>query len=174
MARPRRGKRRRGRARDWLRVYLESGVMPDDDDPEADPFDVLNLCYDTPERRAAWEDQRKAIMAGWRLSGCRPFAWWLYDAPRLPKGTFRGRYYDGALPEPRRHLGGTGRPVHEELNYTPRAVFGIWDWFGEPDDPPRFESQHAYLARFGLLLPGEDEPAPEPHLEPEQIQGAGD
>ncbi|MGK2924062.1 MAG: hypothetical protein ACSLE2_00430 [Lysobacterales bacterium] len=172
MARPRRGKRRRERGRDWLQDYLLTGVPPDDDDPEVDPFDVVNLCYDTRDRREAWESLREQIMGAWKLPGCRPFAWWVYDAPRLPLGTFPNCYYDGTLPEPRRHLSGPGRPLHEALNYVPAQRFGIWQWYGDPDDPPAFESQFAYLDRLGLLLPGEVEPIPEPHPHPAQIEDA--
>ena len=43
MARPRRGKRRRQR-RDWLSDYLVTGIKPDFDDPELNPFEVVDVC----------------------------------------------------------------------------------------------------------------------------------
>ena len=170
MARPRRGKRRRQR-RDWLSDYLVTGIEPDLPDSELNPFHVMDVCRcDSPELRAAWEES--GIMRGWDKPGIRPFAWWLFDAPRLPEGTFPGAYYDGLYPEPRLHLGGPGRPLHEVLSFGPRQHFGIWDWFGDPDDPPTFETQFEYLVRHELLLPDEDEPLPEPQTRPASIMDA--
>ena len=171
MARPRRGKRRR-RQRDWLDEYLVTGIEPHDD-PALNEFEILDWCQtDSPVLRAAWE--QSGIMRGWNKPGCRPFAWWLFDAPRLPEGTFPGRYYDGQYPVPRLHIGGPGRPLHERLNYVPSQHFGIWNWFGDPDDPPTFETQFEYLMRHELLLPDEDEPLPEPQTQPESIMDAAD
>ena len=72
------------------------------------------------------------------------------------------------------HLGGPGRPLHEVLSFLPRQHFGIWCWFGDPDDPPTFETQFEYLVRHELLLPDEDEPLPEPQPQPASIMDAGD
>jgi hypothetical protein len=170
MARPRRGKRRR-RQRDWLPEYMVTGIEPDLDDPDINPFEVIDVCQpDSPELRAAWE--ASGIMRHWDIPSRRPYCWWLFDAPRLPMGTFPGRYIDGKFPEPRLHLGGPGCPRHEALNYYPVQHFGIWDWFGDPANPPTFETQFDYLKRHGLLLPGEDEPLPEHFTEPAQIMDA--
>src|SRR5437763_108874 len=81
----------------------------------------------------------------------RPEAWWRFDAP-----------------EPRRRLGGTGAPWGEQQ--MARGVPSVWvtasnrgQWGNppgpaiEPDDPPLFESESAYLDRLGLLQPGERE-----------------
>jgi len=113
-------------------------------------------------------------MQGWNKPGCRPWAWWLYDAPRLPEGTFPGTCWDGLFPEPRLHLGGPGCPLHEALSYYPVQNFGIWNWFGDPDNPPTFETQFEYLKRHGLLLPDESEPLPEPFTQPASIHDAAD
>jgi len=172
MARPRRGKRRR-RQRDWLSEYLVTGIQPDLDDPDLNPFEVLDWCQtDRPKLRTAWEDS--CIMRDWNKPGCRPFAWWVYDAPRLPEGTFPGAFYDGRYPVPRLHLGGPGQPVHERFNYVPSQYFGIWNWFGDPGDPPTFETQYQYLVRHDLLLPDESEPLPEPQPKPGSIMDAAD
>lgn len=40
----------------------------------------------------------------------------------------------------------------------------------DPDDPPRYESQAAYLERHGLLLPGERERLSEADFEPEAVE----
>jgi hypothetical protein len=70
--------------------------------------------------------------------GCRPWAWWKYEAP-----------------EPRRLL--SGDPAH--------ATMDGERWFGVPmlyhsaeaHTSMIFETQAAYLRRLGLLLPGEAE-----------------
>ena len=169
MARPKRGKHRRDR-HDWMTNYLLTGIEPSLDDPDINPFEVIqHTSAESALLRETW--QASGIMAAWNLPGLRPFAWWLFDAPRLP---FPGCFYDGQLPEPRRHLGGPGQPLHEVLNYSPRSEFGIWAWYGDPADPPTFETQFAYLTRHGLLLPGEDEPLPETHVSPPSIMDAAE
>ena len=126
------------------------------------------------EFEAAWNEARDEILADWIADapGSRPSAWWKYDAPRQPLGTFDGCYYDGKLPAPRERLGGVGTPNFEVLNYVPSYHCGIpdsWviradvayyqpDFEGvviDPSDPPRYESQASYLDRHGLFLPGE-------------------
>lgn len=88
-----------------------------------------------------------------------PFAWWLFDAP-----------------EPRRRTGGMGTPKHEVLAYRPSYSWGMPDYWIEaweityysnrksetfqaeaydPNDPPTFESDAAYLGRHGLLTAAE-------------------
>jgi hypothetical protein len=161
MARPRRGKRRRQR-HNWIPDALKTGVVPDTDYPDANPFEVIAMCNpDSRELREAWEQYGPGIMAGWDLPGCRPWAWWIFDAPRMPEGDF---------PECRQTLSGPGRPLHEALAFYPSQAFGIWAWYGKPDNPPTFETQFDYLKRHGLLLPGEDEPLPEPHPHPPRIE----
>lgn len=139
---------------------------------------------------AAWTEVRDKILAEWITTapGTRPSFWWKHDAPRLPLGTFPGRY-DGKLPEPRARLGGVGMVGIEVFNVVPVYSFGIptcwvdrWqvDYYNgrakdihgkpigteyqeghfagvaiDPEDPPEFESQAAYLDRHGLFLPGE-------------------
>jgi hypothetical protein len=91
--------------------------------------------------------------------GTRPALWWLYDAPRLPIGTFPGCYYDGKLPQPRKRTGGdTGAPAYEVRAVVPSFADGIPDaWVGIDDDDPRtFESQASYLKRHGMLLADEE------------------
>jgi hypothetical protein len=172
MARPHRGKRRRDR-RDWLTDFLITGVEPDKNDPDINPFEVLDYIYDEHDLlREAWSVSH--IMRDWNQPGLRPYAWWKFDAPRLPLGSFPGCYYDGELPEPRRHLRGPGQPVHAVSCISPSSSFGIWNWYGDPADPPVFETQFEYLTRHGLLLPGEDEPLPETHPLPPAITDAAE
>lgn len=172
MARPRRGKHRRNRY-DWITDFLITGIPPEDH-PDINPFEVISIAYRYEDILPQWEARRDSIMAKWNAPGCRPYAWWRFDAPRLPKGTLRGCHYEGEYPETRLHLGGSGRPVHEVYCYKPIQNFGIWNWYGDPDDPPVFETQWNYLKRLDLLLPGEDEPLPEPHTEPDSIMDAAE
>jgi hypothetical protein len=64
------------------------------------------------------------------------------------------------------------KPLHEALNYAPSHDYGIPAWFGDPDNPPVFESQHAYLKRHGLLLPAERRSVTEPYPHPLRIEGS--
>lgn len=158
MARPRRGKALR-EGGDHLLAYLATGEYPTDGDDQ-----LAILMLSEADMHQQWEQHREAVMAEWDAPGCRPWAWWKYDAPRIPAGRWPGCFYDGTLPEPRRFIGGSGCPKHERLAYVPASSFGIWDWEGgSMDDPPRFESQYDYLTRNGLLLPRE---ARGPELQP--------
>lgn len=115
-----------------------------------------------PERlREVWNELRDELVAAHieQHPGTRPRRWWEFDAR-----------------EPRQRVGGTGDPISEVLAYATS-----WDgsgiparWFTEeyaecydhplenhehdrpaitldPNDPPVFESQAAYLDRLGLL-----------------------
>lgn len=129
--------------------------------------DYVDVVYFTfPERqREVWGELRDELVATHieEYPGTRPKRWWQFDAR-----------------EPRQRVGGTGDPISEVLAYAPS-----WDgsglparWFGEedadsydhpltnhkhgraaatldPDDPPLFESQAAYLDRLGLLTKAE-------------------
>lgn len=103
-----------------------------------------------------------------QFPGTRPERWWEFDAPRSPRGTYPGCFYDGTLSEQRERMGGIGTPQHEVLCFVPRFSFGVpvgwidqyWAERGkgaaiDPDDPPLYESQASYLERHGLFLPGE-------------------
>ncbi|URL57015.1 hypothetical protein IM816_10095 [Luteibacter flocculans] len=50
--------------------------------------------------------------------------------------------------------------------------YGIPAWCGDPDNPPEFETQRAYLKRHGLLLPEERRKIDEPFLHPLRIEAA--
>jgi hypothetical protein len=102
--------------------------------------------------RDVWHEHAEAILAHHvkRRPGTRPARWWQFDAP-----------------EPRRRLGGTGTPLHECSAYVAPFTYGIptaWRTHGDfftsgtpidPEDPPAFESEAAYLLRLNLLLPDE-------------------
>jgi hypothetical protein len=142
---------------DWEWRYLF-------DEPETadDAFDRL-LLEGSDRERELWTACRDQVLALWAQGrpGTRPLLWWAFDAP-----------------EPRRRLGGTGTPMFEVLGNAPRFDRGVpRDWLEQstvdcyrnhlkppihiaelaydPDDPPIYESEPAYLRRHNLLLPGE-------------------
>ena len=156
----------------WMREMLMSGEMPT---PEAVRSGIpcrhyLDLFGGGRDDvlRGAWVELRGEILDAFvdENPGMRPWAWWQFDAPRAPLGVFRG-WLDGKLPEPRLRLGGTGTPSHEVLNYVPAFSFGLPEaWITDedvatwprlaghaidPNDPPTFEAEAAYLQRNGLL-----------------------
>ncbi len=117
--------------------------------------------FDTDEWQGQWVKHRDTVLREWvRLHpGSRPSTWWAVDAP-----------------EPRRRLAGIGTPSHERLAHAEHYVLGVPDqWITQdqvciyrehmdtelgipaldPENPPVYESEAAYLARLGLLLPGE-------------------
>jgi len=121
--------------------------------------------------RALWAQYGEAILAEQisEFPGRRPNGWW--------------RFQDR---EPRQRLGGIGTPEFEVLGIVPRYVLGVpADWVkkweiqycGEgfagvlidPDDPPIYESQAAYLDRHNLFVPGERRRLTEADFEPELI-----
>lgn len=111
----------------------------------------------TPGPRELWEEYREDFLPAFiaKNPGRRPIAWWHWDAPRQPdQGS--GFWYEGTLPEPRRRIGGKGK-LHE--NYVPFCQYGIpqhWDPKTlDPDDHLIFESQAAYLDRYGFLTESE-------------------
>lgn len=132
------------------------------------------------ELREPWEFARDSILREWTRArpGTRPPGWWRFDAPE----------------EPRLRLGGTGTAWEDSVRgripeqwvdkwevgyYTGRqvdvdgALIGV-EYVGEdfdgvaidPNDPPLFESEPAYLRRLGLLLPGEEGRIPAEDFEP--------
>jgi len=92
---------------------------------------------------AWWGLMKDEILEDWAREqpGTRPRAWWEYNSK-----------------EPRRRLGGTGEPDHGGNLQWGLPRFWTPNLRGvaiDPEDPPRFESEAAYLKRCGLLLPGE-------------------
>lgn len=122
-----------------------------------------------------WQEHRKTILADWIKTkpGTRTSMWWRYDAPRLATenlGRWSRTVMATRMIELRRLLRGEGQPLHEVLNYAPVHHYGIPAWFGDPDNPPKFETQRAYLKRHSLLLPAEKRSIAEPYPHPLRIQ----
>jgi hypothetical protein len=118
-----------------------------------------------------WQTVREQILAGWIVDhpGTRPSLWWELDAPRQPAGAHKGWWYDGTLVEPRRRTGGTGVAAWDGgFAIVPHFSYGLptaWATF-DKNDPPRFESEAAYLDRHALLAPGERKLLKEAAFEP--------
>ena len=138
------------------------------------PFIALDI-PDYDAMQPLWREHRAAILARWIQTkpGTRPAMWWRYDAPRLAParlGRWAATVDAPRLIEPRRLLRGSGKPLHERLCTVPAHDYGIPVWFGDPDNPPVFESQHAYLKRHGLQYPAERRPVAEPFPHPLRIE----
>ena len=93
-------------------------------------------------KEAVWSANRDWILAEHvkQAPGTRPRRWWQREAP-----------------EPRRRVGGKGTLTSDVIAVLLTQHFGIpkcWHDL-DPEDPPLFESQAAYLERLGLFLPGE-------------------
>lgn len=140
-------------------------LLNDEASPDGGVGDLATFLLLRPDHggdlRELWGQFRQDVMARWiaRYPGTRPTCWWRFDAPRIPPGRWRGWYFDGTLPEPRRRLGGSGRPAWEELALVPAFDLGIPAYWIQRDDadPPMFESQAAFLRRNAMFVPGEAE-----------------
>jgi hypothetical protein len=140
-------------------AFLFDDPLPDD----VDPFLSLNLrfpiagepVWNSQSLEAIWRDYGAEVITEWIADkpGTRPALWWRYIAP-----------------EPRQRIGGTGTPSHEALANAPILAYGVpLSWISAEDvrllklrcealddaDPPTFESQASFLARYKLFLPGE-------------------
>lgn len=125
--------------------------------------------------KALWQEFGALVLARWvdEAPGTRPALWWQYDAP-----------------EPRRRVGGIGRPLHEFTAYVVRYAYGVpIDWpeddpdlpaefrppcaaLIDPNDPPLFESQAAFLDRHDLLSPAERDSLDASAFDPEPVTDA--
>jgi hypothetical protein len=89
--------------------------------------------------RQKWREHGPALLAAWieEHPGRRPWAWWAFD---VPSGAWR------------EHVGGAGE---QSAITSPDCVRSFYAC--DPTDPPRVESEQAFLRRLDLLLPGEEE-----------------
>jgi hypothetical protein len=142
--------------------FFTRGDYPSDD---FDAFLLADVIHEAPRQQleALWAAHREHVLAAWirQRPGTRPYAWWVFDAPRAdePWPWWRERTCD-----PRQRVGGTGqawrdRPRDPHGAYFDPGAFGLpTTWEPEsfdPSDPPLFESEAAYLERHALLAAGE-------------------
>ncbi len=105
------------------------------------------------EIRNGWAQIRDDLIASWaeERPGRRPRAWWQFEAKEM-----------------RQRLSGTGDAIFEallpghEVYYLGIPIRWLQPGYAgpagapiDPEDPPIFESEGAYLKRLDLLLPGE-------------------
>jgi len=111
----------------------------------------LSTFFSDVKPRDLWNQYRNVFLPEYirKHPGKRPYAWWQWDAPRQPDGG-SGAYWEGILPEPRKHAG--GGPFEFQKGFVPRYEYGVPVHVTYSEyDPPFFESQAAYLMRHGLL-----------------------
>lgn len=137
-----------------------------DDEGAADVF-LMEL---TPRMKDAWDSWRDEIMPDWTCKHpcSRPAAWWDFDAPgprRRLGGTgdpasehlAYGEAYSYGLPDTwitkfdEEYYNGRRLDIHGKLIPTPYKDGDFQGKAVDPEDPPTFESQAAYLERHGLL-----------------------
>lgn len=137
-----------------------------------------------------WRQHRADILSEFirEHPGQRPSAWWRYDAPepgRRRLGGIGAPSYEVLAYVPRYAC---GIPIDWILETQVKLYAGrlrtisgrivMPEFIGsdfqgvaiDPDDPPVFESQAAFLGRHGLFLPGEAERLTEADFEPEAIE----
>jgi hypothetical protein len=116
-----------------------------------------------PERlawmRDDWESRRDELLRAWIIQhpGQRPWAWWLFDANDR-RETADGTVHPFDRPE-RRELAERWHAKHPDQSHLVK-MFQLY--YGCPalivgEGLVRYETEAAYLARLGLLLPGEAE-----------------
>src|SRR3954453_15475995 len=119
------------------------------DDNARPPWSAL-LWGEEETHRREWAACRDEIMSDWSREhpGSRPRGWWRCEAP-----------------EPRRRLGGVGTAASDNLHLgipeywmdDDRVLSWVRGVALNPENPPIFESEAAYLERLGLLASGERE-----------------
>jgi hypothetical protein len=153
---------------DFRLAYLATGRMPA---VVPDKWASFRFKWDRQAQKTLWEASGEALTREYvRVNpGRRPWGWWEYGAPR-DLDLFSDTAWAGQYPILRQRVGGIGKAQYEVLAVVLHTEYGIPnDWMSAeeaaffkmpeaaicPTDPPRFESQAAYLRRLNLLLPGE-------------------
>jgi len=144
---------------DYFRYFMEQET--------SDPF--VGCGGWSEDLNAEWEKYGDHVLETWTHTrpGTRPAFWWSEVAP-----------------EPRQHVGGKLTVKYPAL-HSPRLINGKWSTTNrmipfyycldiDPGNPPRFESEAAYLQRLGLLLPGELERLTDADFESEILRSPHD
>ena len=179
----------------WARL-IDAPLPEDATDAERFFYDYP----DERKLREAWAAHRAAILAEWvrKCPGTRPSCWWEFDAPRQPlDGTLpepRLRLGGKGTPAhealnyvPEFEFGMPASWVEnwciEYYNGSAKDIYGnpigteyregkfIAENF-DPNDPPTFEAEAAYLKRLGQLAPGESRRLRMRDFEPEVLPRA--
>src|SRR5262245_9363841 len=161
---------------DWQLCFLLDRDIPEEVDSGARWFMESNF---EDIRKEMWRAFEAELLAEFiaDLPGRRPRAWWDYSAPKMPEDELERHgwletFFAADLVEPRQRLGGVGLAMFEQFpSHVPEYELGLpKHWHSiDPDDPPRFESQAAYLRRHDLFLPGEEQRLTSKHFQPEKI-----
>ena len=162
--------------------------------PEGSEKEIMRWKYLTPgdEKRRIFEGLRDLILAEWirQRPGRRPNFWWRSEAPEKCRQRLGGigdaahdflayvEDYDHGIPsifiDPWLVDYYNGRAVDvngelidpgddEEGGFAGRAI--------DPNDPPRYESQAAFLKRHGLLMSSEERRLKPKDFAPEVVRG---
>ncbi|GMR20201.1 MAG: hypothetical protein BMS9Abin36_0796 [Gammaproteobacteria bacterium] len=150
--------------------------------------------------QAEWDKCKELILEEWTKPGTRPQYWWIFDAPKANLKTYTGKVLTaarkrlGGIGTPvyevlnitpsfrygvptcwvdefqEEYYNGRARDVNDDLietNYKEGDFSGVAI---DPDDPPVFESQAAYLKRHKLLSVEEKKDLTKSDYEPEIIK----
>lgn len=161
----------------FRRIRVGAGDVPDDVDgwlrgSNDEPWPWVTLIaafHDQLERH--WARARDQIMADFlaALPGRRPRGWWCFDAPeplRLRLGGTGDQQHPRTIDKAVWHTTECGLPKFWITRTTARIYRGKGI---DPDDPPIFESQPAYLERHRIFHPGEKEVVPPAAFQPSAI-----
>lgn len=136
-----------------LKYFFETGTENQDLFPEDERFNPFLIfdCGEGLRLKDCWEISKKELLSKWiQLFPCRrPWAWWKFESK-----------------EPRKRISGP-KPDYEIWGVAPSCNFGIpsqWILYQmdfnsgkiDPNDPPIYESEAAYLQRLDLLTPSEE------------------
>ncbi len=164
--------RREGRLNVTISEAAKRYLLTGDGSGDADVFIDLRC---NGGDRPLWEESREDLLRDFIKAnpGRRPFASWKFD-----------------LSEPRRRVGGKGE-VFPGNDHPANLRFGLPTRFVtardanifrkvnpggreyklyDPSDPPRYESEAAYLRRLGLFVKGEEKRVPLDAFEPMVIK----
>jgi hypothetical protein len=163
----------------WI---VSDGLYPKPEVP--DIWDKWTLEHPTASARRRecselWAQVEEQLLEEWiaERPGTRPLYWWLFSAPLMDDAEILDQWRDcwfvNDLRAPRLQIRGTGEAAHVRwASSVPAFGYGIPDrWASiDPEDPPVFESQAAYLRRHGRLTVDEESRLTSVDFEPEVLQ----